>query len=145
MPKQTSMIVLQFKDSPHRIFKDDIVPNRLVISIQPDLKISLLFESKVPGLHMKLKPVEMDFTYNQSYTEAIPEAYEALLLDVLNGDATLFMRADQVETAWKVVMPIVEAWKKNPSKQLLYYKAGTSGPKAADNLLKPFADEWFVV
>ena len=145
MPKQTSMIVLQFKDSPNRIFKDDIVPNRLVISIQPDLKISLLFESKVPGLHMKLKPVEMDFTYNQSYTEAIPEAYEALLLDVLNGDATLFMRADQVETAWKVVMPIVEAWKKNPSKQLLYYKAGTSGPKAADNLLKPFADEWFVV
>ena len=87
----------------------------------------------------------MDFTYKDSYTEAIPEAYEALLLDVLNGDATLFMRADQVETAWKVVMPIVDAWKKNPSTQLLYYKAGTSGPKAADNLLKPFADEWFVV
>ncbi|CAN5746480.1 glucose-6-phosphate dehydrogenase [soil metagenome] len=145
MPKQSSVIVVQFKDSPNRIFKDDIVPNRLIISIQPDLKISLLFESKVPGLQMKLKPVEMDFTYNESYTEAIPEAYEALLLDVFYGDATLFMRADQVETTWKVVMPIVDAWKKNPSKQLLYYKAGTPGPKAPNDLLKPFADEWFDV
>ena len=145
MPKQSSVIVLQFKDSPNKIFKDDIVPNRLVISIQPDLEISLLFESKVPGLQMKLKPVEMDFTYKESYTEAIPEAYEALLLDVLHGDATLFMRADQVETAWKVVMPIIDAWKKHPSKNLLFYKAGTQGPKAANDLLKPFSDQWFDV
>src|SRR5690606_29112512 len=102
MPVQSSVIVVQFKDSPHKIFKDDITPNRLVISIQPELEISLLFESKIPGLKMKLKPVEMDFTYQESYTETIPEAYEALLLDVLDGNPTLFMRADQVEAAWKV-------------------------------------------
>jgi len=143
LPKQSSVIVIQFKDSPHKIFKDDIVPNRLIISIQPELEISLLFESKVPGLEMKLFPVEMDFMYQDAYTANLPEAYEALLLDVLEGDATLFMRADQVEAAWKVVMPILDAWQKHPSKQLHLYKSGTWGPTAGDTLLKPFAKEWF--
>jgi glucose-6-phosphate 1-dehydrogenase len=142
LPKQASVIVIQFRDSPHKIFKDDILPNRLIISIQPELEISLLFESKVPGLQMKLKPVEMDFTYKESYQESIPEAYEALLLDVLHGDATLFMRADQVEAAWKVVMPIVDAWRKYPAKQLHFYKAGSWGPTASRELLKPFSKDW---
>ncbi|MFY0254433.1 glucose-6-phosphate dehydrogenase [Chitinophaga sp. 30R24] len=145
MPVQSSVIVIQFKDSPHKIFKDDMVPNRLIISIQPELEISLLFESKVPGLQMKLKPVEMDFTYQEAYKETIPEAYEALLLDVLQGDATLFMRADQIEAAWKVVMPILDAWKKNPDKQLYKYKSGTWGPAAANAILKPNAKEWFTL
>ncbi|RBL91085.1 glucose-6-phosphate dehydrogenase [Chitinophaga flava] len=143
MPVQSSVITIQFKDSPHKIFKDDLTPNRLVISIQPELEISLLFESKVPGLKMKLKPVEMDFTYQEAYTETIPEAYEALLLDVLEGNPTLFMRADQVEAAWKVVMPILDAWKKYPSKELHLYKAGTWGPSTATELLKPYAKDWF--
>ena len=143
MPRQSSVIVIQFKDSPHKIFRDDIVPNRLIISIQPELEISLLFESKVPGLAMKLQAVEMDFMYQDAYTETVPEAYEALLLDVLHGDATLFMRADQVEAAWKVVMPIVDAWRKSPAKQLHFYPAGTWGPEASNVLLKPFAKEWF--
>ncbi|SDF83691.1 glucose-6-phosphate dehydrogenase [Chitinophaga filiformis] len=143
MPAQSSVVVIQFKDSPHKIFRDDIVPNRLIISIQPELEISLLFESKIPGLQMKLKPVEMDFTYKESYTETIPEAYEALLLDVLHGDATLFMRADQIEAAWKVVMPIIDAWKKYPEKDLHMYKAGSCGPDAAQKLLKPYAKEWY--
>ena len=116
LQRQASVIVVQFKSSPHKIFKDDILPNRLVISIQPEQEINLLFESKIPGLQMKLKPVEMDFMYKDAYTDDIPEAYETLLLDVLEGDATLFMRADQVEAAWKVVMPIINAWKKHPSK-----------------------------
>ncbi|MEC5142735.1 glucose-6-phosphate dehydrogenase [Chitinophaga sp. 212800010-3] len=143
MPVQSSVITIQFKDSPHKIFKDDLSPNRLVISIQPELEISLLFESKVPGLKMKLKPVEMDFTYQESYTETIPEAYEALLLDVLDGNPTLFMRADQVENAWKAVMPILDTWQKYPAKELHLYKAGTWGPSAATELLKPYARDWF--
>jgi glucose-6-phosphate 1-dehydrogenase len=85
----------------------------------------------------------MDFMYQDAYTANLPEAYEALLLDVLEGDATLFMRADQVEAAWKIVMPILDAWKKHPSKQLHLYKSGTWGPAASDTLLKPFAKEWF--
>ena len=142
LSRQSSVIVIQFKDSPHKIFKDDIVPNRLIISIQPELEISLLFESKVPGLEMKLQPVNMDFNYKDAYTESLPEAYEALLLDVLEGDATLFMRADQVDAAWKVVMPILDAWKKFPKKQLHFYEAGTWGPAAARELVHPYSKEW---
>jgi glucose-6-phosphate 1-dehydrogenase len=145
MRRQSSVIIIQFKNSPNKIFKDDIVPNRLIISIQPELEISLLFESKTPGLEMKLTPVEMDFTYKESHSEAIPEAYETLLLDALEGDATLFMRADQVEGAWKVVMPILDAWKKHPGKQLLYYRPGSWGPAAAAKLLKPFAKDWLLL
>ena len=142
LPKQVSVIVVQFKDSPHKIFKDDVVPNRLIISLQPELEISLLFENKVPGLEMKLKAVDMDFTYQEAYTESLPEAYEALLRDVLLGDPTLFMRADQVEAAWKVVMPVIDAWKKHPLKKLHFYKAGTWGPEEALELIKPYADRW---
>lgn len=142
LTKQSTAIIIQFKHAPLKIFKDDIEPNRLIISIQPELEISLLFESKVPGLHMKLKPVEMDFTYKESYSEAIPEAYEALILDVLKGDPTLFMRADQVESAWQVVMPILEAWQKHPAKELHQYEPGSNGPTAATTLLKPFAKSW---
>jgi glucose-6-phosphate 1-dehydrogenase len=143
LPKQVSVIVIQFKDSPNKIFKTDVVPNRLVISIQPELEISLLFESKVPGLEMKLQAVDMDFTYQEAYSESLPEAYEALLLDVLEGDPTLFMRADQVEEAWKVVMPILNAWSKYPKKKLHFYKAGTWGPSEALALIKPYANKWF--
>jgi glucose-6-phosphate 1-dehydrogenase len=144
LPKQVSVIVIQFKDSPNRIFKDDVTPNRLIISIQPELEICLVFENKVPGLEMKLKAVDMDFTYQDAYTESLPEAYEALILDVLLGDPTLFMRADQVEAAWKVVMPILDAWKKHPQKQLHFYKAATWGPRAAAlKLIKPHADKLF--
>jgi glucose-6-phosphate 1-dehydrogenase len=142
--KQVSVIVVQFKDSPHKIFKGDIVPNRLVISIQPEMEISLLFENKVPGLEMKLKAVDMDFTYQEAYAESLPEAYETLLLDVLHGDPTLFMRADQVEAAWKIVMPILDTWKKYPQKKLHFYEAGTWGPVAAVlHLIKPYAEKLF--
>ena len=143
MPRQSSVIMIQFKDSPHKIFKDDVTPNRLMISIQPELEIGLLFEGKEPGLHMKLVPVEMDFMYKGNYMQSLPEAYEALLLDVLEGEATQFMRADQIEWAWKVVTPILDAWKKSPKKGLQFYEAGTWGPKAADTLLKPYAKSWY--
>jgi glucose-6-phosphate 1-dehydrogenase len=143
MAKQSTTIMIQFKDTPHKIFKDDINPNRLIISIQPELEIGLVFEGKVPGLHMKLLPMEMDFMYKEAYTQSLPEAYEALLLDVLDGDATQFMRDDQIEWAWKVVMPMIDAWAKNPKKQLQFYESGTWGPAAANALLKPYAKEWF--
>jgi len=145
LKRQSSVIVIQFKDSPYKIFKDDIMPNRLIISIQPEQEISLLFESKIPGLQMKLTPVEMDFMYKDAYTQEIPEAYETLLLDVLEGDATLFMRADQVEAAWKVVMPVINAWKKYPLRQLRFYEPGSWGPAAANKLLKPFAKDWILL
>jgi glucose-6-phosphate 1-dehydrogenase len=145
LPKQSAVIVIQFKPTPHKIYAHDIIPNRLIISIQPEQKISLLFESKVPGVQMKLRPVEMDFTYKESYAEPSPEAYEALLLDAIEGDTSLFMRSDQVEAAWKVVMPILNAWKKDPEKGLHTYKAGSWGPTVANDLLKPFSKEWMLL
>jgi len=141
--KQTSVITIQFKDTPHKIFKNDVMPNKLVISIQPDNEISLFFESKKPGLQMELKEVEMDFTYRESYSEQLPEAYEALILDAIEGDATLFMRADQVEAAWKVVMPIINTWQNEKKPAVQFYEAGSWGPKAADKLLKKDGRVWF--
>lgn len=144
LSKQTSVIVVQFKDTPHKICKGDSNPNRIIISIQPDNEISLWFESKIPGLEMKLQNVEMDFTYRESYKEQLPEAYEALLLDAMEGDASLFMRNDQVETAWKIVMPIINTWEKQKKPDLKFYAAGTNGPKAADDLLKKDGRKWYL-
>jgi glucose-6-phosphate 1-dehydrogenase len=144
LSKQASVIVVQFKNTPHKIFKGDVDPNRLIIYIQPDNEISLWFESKVPGLEMKLQNVEMDFTYRESYTEQLPEAYEALLLDAMEGDASLFMRNDQVEIAWKIVMPVITNWQKQKSTGLKFYAAGSDGPKAADELLKKDGRKWYL-
>ncbi|MFV0604516.1 MAG: glucose-6-phosphate dehydrogenase [Niabella sp.] len=144
MKDKSSVIVVQFKDSPHKIFAEDVMPNRLIISIQPEQEIVLLFEAKTPGMHMHLKPVEMDFTYRDSFAEQSPEAYETLLLDVLEGDATQFMRADQVEVAWKIVMPIVNQWEKS-KKGLQKYAAGSWGPVAADKLIKNTGFEWILL
>jgi len=143
MTRQNSIISIQFKDTPHKIFKEDVNPNRLVFVIQPDNSISLFFECKVPGLEMRLKNVEMDFTYRENYDEQIPEAYEALLLDAMEGDASLFMRKDQVEAAWKVVMPIINEWQKLPRSSMKFYPAGAMGPKLADDLLKKDGREWY--
>lgn len=142
--KQSSVIVVQFKNTPHKICPGDRNPNRLIISIQPDNEISLWFESKVPGLEMKLQNVEMDFTYRESYTEQLPEAYEALLLDAMQGDPSLFMRNDQVETAWKIVMPIINTWAKQKKANLKFYSAGSDGPKAADDMLKKDGRKWYI-
>lgn len=144
LDKQASVIVIQFKDSPYKIFKDDVVPNRLIISIQPKQQISLLFEGKVPGLEMKLRPFEMDFSYNKSFAEEAPEAYETLLLDALQGDATQFIRADQVEAAWSIVMPVLDNWAKDTG-DMKKYKAGSSGPVEADGLINDGEIKWLML
>lgn len=141
MPKKSSLITVVFKPTPQKIFKDDVNSNRLYISIQPEQAINLIVEGKVPGIEMKLQPVNMDFTYASSFCEPSPEAYETLLLDVLEGDTTLFIRDDQVETAWKIVMPVLDYWKKT-SKGLKKYAAGTEGPKESDQLAKSVGAKW---
>ena len=140
---QSSVIVIQFKDSPHKIFADDIVPNRLVITISPDASIKLLFEGKTPGLDMVLKPFEMDFTYRENFKEQPPEAYETLLLDALEGDATQFIHAAQVEIAWSIVMPILNEWSKHKT-GMQKYKAGSWGPKGAEILMQKAKENWWI-
>ncbi|RZK28348.1 MAG: glucose-6-phosphate dehydrogenase, partial [Hymenobacter sp.] len=108
--RSASIITIQFKDVPHFIFPaemaDTMSKNRLVISIQPEMSIRLQVQAKRPGVDMVLNTVDMVFDYKGTYVAEAPEAYETLLLDVMLGDQTLFMRADQVEEAWDLVMPI---------------------------------------
>lgn len=146
LAKTSSVIVVQFKQVPHNLFGTKIMsdprPNQLIISIQPEMETTLLFHAKEPGVQLKIKPVEMDFTYKESYDTPVPEAYETLLLDILEGDATLFMRADQVEEAWKVVTPILESWKKQAPPRFPNYTPGSWGPKAAELLIKEQGCSW---
>ena len=109
------------------------------------MEISLLFHAKQPGLELRITPVEMDFTYKESYSESVPEAYETLLLDALIGDATLFMRADQVEEAWAVITPILNAWKQERKKHIPIYEPGSWGPKAAEELIKKDGFKWVLL
>lgn len=146
LAKTTSLIVIQFKQVPHNLFGAKIIsdprPNQLIISIQPEMETTMLFHAKEPGVQLHIKPVEMDFTYKESYDAPVPEAYETLLLEILEGDATLFMRADQVEEAWKVVTPIMDAWKKDSALRFPNYKPGSWGPKAAETLIEAQGCGW---
>jgi glucose-6-phosphate 1-dehydrogenase len=107
--------------------------------------IRIRFQAKRPGLKMILHPVDMQFNYNESYTSGTPEAYETLLLDIMEGDSTLFMRADQVEDAWKVLMPIINAWQENPSVNFPNYEAGMQGPEDAEALIAKGGHSWIVM
>ncbi len=148
MQQTISVITIQFKPVPHESFPDAAVenwqPNRMIINLQPDMGIRIRFQAKKPGLQMHLAPVDMLFDYGDSYTTGIPEGYETLLLDVIEGDATLFMRADQVEAAWEVVMPILSVWKDNPSVNFPNYIAGTNGPENSEALIARDGNNWIV-
>jgi len=146
LAKSTSLIAIQFKHIPHNLFGEKIMagvrPNQLIVSIQPEMAITLLFHAKEPGVKLVIKPVEMDFTYKESYDTPVPEAYETLLLEALGCDASLFMRADQVEAAWRVVTPILDAWKKEATPRFPNYEPGTWGPKGAESLIKRDGFDW---
>ncbi|MFN2440510.1 MAG: glucose-6-phosphate dehydrogenase, partial [Chitinophagaceae bacterium] len=115
LSEKTTSITIRFKPAPDYAFPEEAGqtwrPNRLTISIQPQMDIRLRFQAKQPGPHMALQPVDMVFSYADNYGDQQPEAYETLLQDVIEGDATLFMRGDQVEAAWQVISPIMELWK----------------------------------
>lgn len=118
-------------------------PSVLAFRIQPDEGISLSFSAKQPGMQLALQPVRMEFLYEQSFRQALPEAYERLLLDALRGDATLFMRSDEVTTAWEFVTPILEAWERQEAPRFPNYAAGSWGPAEADRLLSGCQRGWF--
>jgi glucose-6-phosphate 1-dehydrogenase len=136
---RVSEVVIQFRPVPHRSFPsevaNDMQPNRLVIRIQPEEGILLGIEAKHPGLTLKLQPVNMLFSYREAFPEPPPEAYETLLIDVMRGDATLFMRADQEEAAWAVIMGILDGWSRQPPPEFPNFAPGSWGPEAADALL----------
>jgi glucose-6-phosphate 1-dehydrogenase len=146
LPAKISEVSIQLKGVPHLSFPTTAVtdwrPNRLIIAIQPEEGIFIRFESKYPGPTMRLSPVMMQFFYREAFNVATPEAYETLLLDVMKGDATLFMRADQTEAAWSILMPILDVWSNITPTDFPNYAAGTWGPDAADMLIAQDGLNW---
>src|SRR5438132_9689477 len=128
MPKRCSAITITLTELPPFLITADpaqrIDTNVLSIRIQPDEGFALTISSKIPGPRVRIYPVKMDFRYGSTFGATSPEAYERLLLDIMAGDPTLFMRRDAVEAAWRWVMPILERWTEQPPDALCTYKAG---------------------
>ncbi len=148
MPKRVTDIAIQFNSAPHALFVTDREhtaphPNLLILRIQPEEGISLLFQSKHPGEGMKLRPVSMDFNYGASFGARTPSAYETLLMDALAGDATLYTRQDMVEASWAAVQPILDSWSEK-SFDFPNYPAGTWGPEASEKMLARRGHVWRV-
>ena len=147
--RTASVITIQFKEVPHSIFpkamSDAARQNRLIISIQPEMSIRLQVQAKRPGVDMVLNSVDMVFDYKGTYVAQAPEAYETLLLDVMLGDQTLFMRADQVQAAWELVMPILTSWQGRTSQNFPNYSADSWGPEVAEALIAKDGFHWFTL
>ena len=145
LAKRVTEVVLQFKPVPHLALPasavESIEPNSMVLRIQPDEGIRLEFGAKVPGSTWSVRTVGLDFAFREGFTEAAPEAYERLLLDVMLGDATLFIREDEVDAAWQIVQPVLDGIAAGlvPVRR---YPAGTWGPAAADAILGREHDRW---
>jgi glucose-6-phosphate 1-dehydrogenase len=141
-----SEIAIQFKRAPLVLFRDTPVSslesNQLIVHIAPDEGISLRFGAKIPGAHMKVGSVEMDFNYADYFGTNPNTGYEVLLYDCMMGDQTLYQRADMVEAAWTVVDPILEVWKALPPRTFPNYPAGSWGPKDADELINRDGRSW---
>jgi len=145
LAKRATEIAIQFKNVPHRLFLEsstDPEPNLLALRIQPDEGILLRFVAKVPGLGLDIRAVNMDFTYGSAFSTDSPDAYETLILDALLGDGSLFTRADEVEQAWSIVTPLLEAWFDAPAPEFPNYVAGSWGPEAADRLMDRDGRRW---
>jgi glucose-6-phosphate 1-dehydrogenase len=146
LPKRITEITIFFNKATDSLFKGrnigPLEPNVLSIQVQPKEGMSLRISSKPPGPRMRVLPVEMDFTYRNSFGVASPEAYERLLLDVMKGDQTLFTRNDEIEESWDLLAPIFKEWEVNHAPALQSYVAGTWGPSAADELLGKRGHTW---
>jgi glucose-6-phosphate 1-dehydrogenase len=143
---QTTQIVIQFRRAPFVLFRDteveNLMPNQLVLHIQPEEGISLQFAAKVPGPIMHLGAVDMNFNYADYFGTQPSTGYERLLHDCMIGDATLFQRADMVEAGWCVVSPALDVWKALPPRNFPNYAAGSWGPKESDELLERDGRHW---
>jgi glucose-6-phosphate 1-dehydrogenase len=149
LPKRTSEVAIQFKEVPQILFNDHpdvpLEPTVLSLRVQPEEGMSLRIASKLPGPRVRIYPVKMEFNYAASFGSTTPEAYERLILDVMAGDATLFMRRDAVETAWSFVMPILQTWEHKRDRFLPEYRAGTWGPLEADRMIEADSRAWRVL
>ncbi len=144
--RRVTEIAIRFRRTPFMLFRKtpikDPRTNQLVIHIQPDEGISLRFGAKIPGSVMKLGLVNMDFDYARDFGTSHSTGYERLLYDCMIGDATLFQRADMVETGWSVIQPLLDVWKALPARGFPNYPAGSWGPREADDLMERDGRAW---
>ncbi len=142
--RRVTEVAIVFKRAPHVPFSqnatEELTSNAIVIRVQPDEGMTVRFGSKVPGTSMEIRDVNMDFDYGDSFTEASPEAYERLILDVLLGDPPLFPRHEEVELSWRILDPILRAWERKGSPE--GYESGTWGPASADAMLARDGRTW---
>lgn len=140
LPARVTEVVIHFKNTPHRLFGNladsATADNQLVLRIQPDEGILLKVGMKVPGAGFRVQTINMDFHYDDLSNVYLPSAYGRLLLDCMQGDATLYSRGDAVEKAWEYVQPILDAWENNPNIPVYGYPAGTWGPEIVDGLVE---------
>jgi glucose-6-phosphate 1-dehydrogenase len=146
LPLSASEVRVQFRPTPNVLFAAQCGPkldaNSLTLRLQPDEGISLRFNGKIPGQNLQIRPVRMNFSYDTEFGAYTPEAYERLLLEALAGDATLFIRRDEVEAAWAIVDSIRAGWDGKPLNPQEFYPAGTWGPPAAAELLAARSHAW---
>ena len=146
LASHSTHIVIQFRRAPFVLFREtpveNLMPNQLILHIQPEEGISLRFAAKVPGPSMALGAVDMNFEYADYFGSQSKTGYERLLYDCMIGDATLFQRADMVEAGWQVVSPALDVWKALPPRSFPNYAAGSWGPKDADELLERDGRHW---
>jgi glucose-6-phosphate 1-dehydrogenase len=146
LPLSASEVRIQFRPTPNVLFAafcgNKLDPNALTLRLQPNEGISLRFNGKVPGTSTSVRPVRMSFSYDSEFGAYTPEAYERLLLEAMAGDATLFIRRDEVEAAWSIVDAIRKGWENKPLTNREFYAAGTWGPVAADDLLAQRGHVW---
>jgi len=147
MSCRTTQIVIQFHAPPHKLFADspdDLgEANRLVIQVQPNEGIQMHFQTKVPDAGMQMRLTDLSFNYQREFRGSMPEAYERLLLDALEGDASLFARSDEVEAAWKICDPILQSWETSDRPTLYMYDPGFWGPDECREWMLAQGREWF--
>ncbi|REK15851.1 MAG: glucose-6-phosphate dehydrogenase [Planctomycetota bacterium] len=147
MSCRTTQIVIQFRNPPTMVFSNGSVDtcqaNRLVIQIQPAEGIQLHFQTKVPDQGMRLRLTDLDFDFNREFSGVMPEAYERLLLDAFQGDASLFARSDEVELAWGIIDPILSAWESTSDPPLDMYEPELWGPERAVEWMHAQGRQWF--
>jgi glucose-6-phosphate 1-dehydrogenase len=153
LPERLTEVAIQFKQPPLMLFAHadhngqgdatpTMEPNVLALRIQPNEGISLKIGLKPPGSSLRLQPVDLDFHYGEGFDRAAPEAYERLLLDAILGDATLFIRRDEVEAAWALITPVMEGWAAGQAPKPAPYWPGSWGPDVADALIEKDGRAW---
>lgn len=146
LPVSASEVHIQFRRTPNVLFAAEcgqhLDANSLTLRLQPNEGIALRFNGKVPGISTEVRPVRMNFSYDVEFGAYTPEAYERLLLEAMSGDATLFTRRDEVETAWRLIDGIRESWSGKPLSNREFYAAGTWGPVAAEDLIGASGHQW---